>query len=155
MFRLNLQYNKLFFRDNNNEEMEVISPVKRIEFIKQEGNNTAVLFERGFAPVDKLTADNFYQVLVSGKASLLLDTKFEETKDFAYGGTPEISINKVKNYYGATGNSIVKLAKPENIIQLFADKSKEVSDYIKQEKIKVKNQEDLEKVFTFYNTLFK
>ncbi|MEO7529970.1 MAG: hypothetical protein ABIS69_01120 [Sediminibacterium sp.] len=152
-FKLNLQLSKLLLLDENSEEMEVISPIKKIEFIKQEGVNEPVLFERGFSQVNELTTDNFYQVLVSGKAYLLLDTKFAEVKEFAYGGTPEIRIDKVLSYYGAYGGSTIKITKLENVVELMSDKLKEISDYIKQEKIKVKSRSDLEKLFTYYNNL--
>ena len=149
-FRLNLRTSKLFFQNENNEEMEVVSPIKKIEFIPQEGNTSTVIFERGFSPADK-----FYQVLVSGKASLLLDTKFVEGKDFAYGGTAETHIDKETEYYGASGTTTVKLSKTEAILQLMTDKTQEITDYIKKEKIKVKNTDDLVKVFTYYNSIAK
>ncbi|MEO8174038.1 MAG: hypothetical protein ABI581_13180 [Sediminibacterium sp.] len=154
-FKLDLQESKLYFLDSANEEMEVVNPVKKVLFVEQDGNSTPVSFEKGFPPVDKLTENNFYQVVVSGKASLLLDTKFVEVNRIEYpSGAPVKRTDKLLTYYGSAG-STVKLAKTENILELLADKSKEISAYIQKENIKVQRQSDLEKVFTYYNSLFQ
>lgn len=153
-FKLDLQDNKLYFLDSANEEMEVVNPVKKIVFIEQEGNSTAVSFEKGFPRIDKLNENNFYQVLVSGKASLLLDTKFVEVSQIEYpSGLNVKRTDKLLNYYGSVGPTIIRLAKTENITELFSDKSKEIAAFIQRENIKVRKQSDLEKVFTYYNSL--
>ncbi|MES2330886.1 MAG: hypothetical protein V4539_14890 [Bacteroidota bacterium] len=155
-FRLNLQESKLYYLDSVQTEMEVVNPVKKITFIEQEGNNAVVNFEKGFPPVDNLNADNYYQVLVPGKASLLLDTKFIDVDRIEYpSGVPIKRTDKLVNYYGSAGLSTVKLVKTENIVELLADKSKEISTYIQKENIKIKKQSDLVKVFTYYNSLFQ
>jgi hypothetical protein len=155
-FKLDLQAGKLYFLDSASEEMEVVNPVKKILFIEQEGNNAAVSFEKGFPPIDKLNENNFYQVIVPGKALLLLDTKFLEVNRIDYpSGVPIKTTDKLVNYYGSLGAAITKLTKAENIVELMADKSKEITAYIQRENIKVKKQSDLEKVFAYYNSLFQ
>ena len=150
-FKLNLQQNRLFFLDKNGEEMEVSSPVTRVEFA---GNGSPTIFERGFPSVDKLTSDNFYQVLVEGKAVLLTDTKFEEVEYKVYNSaTTAKRIDKLVGFYGATGNKIVRITKAEDVLLLLGDKTQQLSDYFKQENIKIKKQSDLEKVFKYYNSI--
>lgn len=155
-FKLDLQDNKLYFLDSADEEMEVVSPVKKVLFIEQEGNRDAVSFEKGFPPIDKLNENNFYQVLLSGKASLLLDTKFSEVDYIEFpSGHSAKRTDKVLSYYGNVGTVIIRLSKTENITELFPDKSKEIAAFIQRENIKVRKQSDLEKVFTYYNNLVK
>lgn len=150
-FKLNLQQNRLFFLSGNGDEMEVASPVNRIEFTD---NATPAIFERGFPPIDKLGSDNFYQVLVEGKAVLLVDTKFEEVEYKVYNSaTTAKRIDKLVSYYGVTGNKIVRISKPEDVLLLLGDKTQQVSNYFKKENSKVKKQADLEKVFKYYNSL--
>jgi hypothetical protein len=47
-----------------------------------------------------------------------------------------------------------RLNKAEDILLLLGDKTREVSDYIKKENLKIKKQADLEKLFRYYNGLF-
>jgi hypothetical protein len=153
-FKLNLQDNKLYFMDAAGTEMEVGSTVKRIAFTGAGANGTDVVFEKGFPAIDRLTMDNFYQVLIPGKALLLMDTKFAEVeyKEFNSATTARRT-DKLVSYYGVLGNRIVRLSKPEDVLLLLADKTKPVSDFMKQENSKVKKQADLEKIFSYYNGL--
>lgn len=113
-----------------------------------------IFFEKGFPPVDKLTADNYYQVLAGGKASLLLDTKFEEISYKEYNSaTTTKRIDKLNSYYGFFNNTIRRLLKPEDVLLLLQNKTKEISELIKKENLKVKKQADLEKIFTYYNMI--
>lgn len=153
-FKLNLQDSKLFFTDAAGTEMEVGGTVKRIEFTGAGANGTDAVFEKGFPAIDRLTGDNFYQVLISGKAQLLMDTKFVEVeyKEFNSASTARRT-DKLVSYYGVLGNRITKLGKAEDVLLLLADKTKQVSDFMKQENSKVKKQADLEKIFRYYNGL--
>jgi hypothetical protein len=154
-FKLDMQDNRLYFLDSASEEMEVVNPVKKIIFVEQEGNNAAVSFEKGFPPIDKLNENNFYQVIVPGKALLLLDTKFNEVSRIEYpSGISVKTTEKLLNYYGSLGAVMVRITKAENVLELLSDKSKEIAAYMQRENIKVKKQSDLAKVFTYYNSLF-
>jgi hypothetical protein len=68
---------------------------------------------------------------------------------------PVTEVNKLENYYGSNGRTTLRITKPEDIVELMPDKSKEISAYIQQEKIKTRKQSDLIKVFTYYNSLAK
>lgn len=153
--RLNLQDNKLYYSIGPDEEMEVSMPVKQIIFAVQEGNKTLTTFTTGFPPVGKLTKNNFYQELATGKVPLLLDTKFLQTTRVQVPVGPVTETTKLENYYGSNGSVTVKITKPEDLTEIMADKLKEVTDYIQQEKLKLKKQSDLVKLFTYYNGLVK
>ena len=153
-FKLNLQDSKLYFIDAAGTEMEVTGIVKRVEFTGAGANGTDAVFEKGFPSIDRLTANNFYQVLVSGKALLLMDTKFSEVEYKEYNSASTARrTDKLISYYGILGNRITKLNKPEDVLLLLTDKTKQVSDFMKQENSKVKKQGDLEKIFRYYNGL--
>jgi hypothetical protein len=153
-FKLNLQDSKLYFMDAAGTEMEVAGPVKRVEFTGAGASGADAVFEKGFPPVDRLGRDNFYQVIISGKALLLMDTKFAEVeyKEFNSASTARRT-DKLVSYYGVLGNRITRLGKPEDVLLLLADKTQQVSDFMKQENSKVKKQADLEKIFRHYNGL--
>lgn len=152
-YKLILQENRLFYMEADGSDMEVVSPIYRIEFEMPNGSTT--VFEKGFDVVDNLNQNNFYQVLVDGKAKLLLDTKFATETKMVYGTGAVTTTDKLINYYGAFGTKIIKVSKEENILSLMEDKVAEMTAFIKKEKTKFKRQSDLEKLFNYYNQLVK
>ena len=152
-YKLILQENRLFYMEADGSDMEVVSPIYRIEFEMPNGSTT--VFEKGFDVVDNLNQNNFYQVLVDGKAKLLLDTKFATETKMVYGTGAVTTTDKLINYYGAFGTKIIKVSKEENILSLMDDKVAEMTAFIKKEKTKFKRQADLEKLFNYYNQLVK
>ena len=152
-YKLILQENRLFYMEADGSDMEVVSPIYRIEF--EMPNGTTTVFEKGFDVVDNLNQNNFYQVLVDGKAKLLLDTKFATETKMVYGTGAVTTTDKLINYYGAFGTKIIKVSKEENILSLMEDKVAEMTAFIKKEKTKFKRQADLEKLFNYYNQLVK
>jgi len=152
-YKLILQENRLFYMEADGSDMEVVSPIYRIEFEMPNGSTT--VFEKGFDVVDNLNQNNFYQVLVDGKAKLLLDTKFATETKMVYGTGAVTTTDKLINYYGAFGTKIIKVSKEENILSLMVDKVEEINAFIKKEKTKFRKQSDLEKLFNYYNQLVK
>ena len=152
-YKLILQENRLFYMEADGSDMEVVSPIYRIEFEMPNGSTT--VFEKGFDVVDNLNQNNFYQVLVDGKAKLLLDTKFATETKMVYGTGAVTTTDKLINYYDAFGTKIIKVSKEENILSLMVDKVEEITAFIKKEKTKFKRQADLEKLFNYYNQLVK
>lgn len=152
--RLDLLDNKLYYLDNS-VEMEVMNPVQTVIFKMPADNpdESTVVFSKGYPQVDKLDENNYYRVLVSGKASLLLDTKFKEMDRLVMGDGMVRSTDKIVTYYGSIGRKIVRLQKTEDLADLFSDRSKEIKEFTAKENIKVKKQADLQKVFTYYNKL--
>lgn len=152
-YKLLLQDSRLFYLGSDGSDMEVISPIIRVEFDMP--NGTVTVFEKGFQPVGNLTENNFYQVLTDGKAKLLLDTKFVTETKQVYGTGAVTSTDKILNYYGVVGNEIVKLTKPEDALKLMDDKYDAINEFLKKEKIKFKKQSDLQNLFNYYNQLVK
>ncbi|MBA4259770.1 MAG: hypothetical protein C0446_11450 [Chitinophaga sp.] len=152
-YKLLLQDSRLFYLGSDGSDMEVISPIIRVEFDMPNGSVT--VFEKGFQPIDNLTDNNFYQVLVEGKAKLLLDTKFVSETKQVYGTGAVTNTEKLLNYYGVVGNKIVKLTKPEDALKLMDDKYDAINEFLKKEKIKFKKQSDMQSLFNYYNQLVK
>ncbi|PJE45949.1 MAG: hypothetical protein CUR34_14100 [Sediminibacterium sp.] len=152
-YKLLLQDSRLFYLGSDGSDMEVISPIIRVEFDMPNGSVT--VFEKGFQPIDNLTDNNFYQVLVEGKAKLLLDTKFVSETKQVYGTGAVTNTEKLLNYYGVVGNKIVKLTKPEDALKLMDDKYDAINEFLKKEKIKFKKQSELINLFNYFNQLNK
>lgn len=152
-YKLLLQDSRLFYLGSDGSDMEVISPIIRVEFDMPNGSVT--VFEKGFQPIDNLTDNNFYQVLVEGKAKLLLDTKFVSETKQVYGTGAVTNTEKLLNYYGVVGNKIVKLTKSEDALKLMDDKYDAINEFLKKEKIKFKKQSELINLFNYFNQLNK
>ena len=149
--KLDLKNNKVYFLNNQGQEIESGTPIKRILFTDRQ-----TVYENGFPPVNKQDELSYYRVLVSGKASLLLFTKFSESQyQEPRSSFVKTEIVKTTEFFGASANTITRLSKPEDIVRVTIDKTQEITDYIKKEKIKIKNTDDLAKVFTYYNSLVK
>lgn len=148
-YKLLLQENRLFYLEADGSDMEVVSPIYRVEFDMPNGAKT--IFERDFPAVDALDQQNYYQVLSEGKAKLLLDTKFEVEAKQVFGSGTVSSTEKKLTYYGCIGTKIVKLNNVEQVLRLMEDRSADITTFINKEKIKLKKQSDLEKLFNYYN----
>jgi len=152
-YKLLLQDSRLFYLGSDGSDMEVISPIIRVEFDMP--NGTVTVFEKGFQPVGNLNENNFYQVLTEGKAKLLLDTKFVTETKQVYGTGAVTTTDKILNYYGVIDGKILNLSNADQLLTLMADKKEEINAYLKKEKVKFKKQADLEKLFNYYNQLAK
>lgn len=152
-YKLLLQFNRLFYQDPTGADMEVVSPIYKVEFELPNGSIT--VFEKGFDPIEGLDQNNFYQVLSDGKLRLLMDTKFQTETKQVYGTGAVTTTDKLINFYAATGSKLVKITKEEQVLALMADKTTEVNAFIKKERTKFRKQADLEKLFNYYNQLNK
>lgn len=99
---------------------------------------------------------DFFQVLSSGKLSLLKRFTCELTETQATEGLIQVDKNKYlmkSEYYIQLDGEIpqkVKVRKDEYLVFML-DKAKEVKAHIKKNKLKSKKEEDLIKIFSFYN----
>lgn len=147
--KLNLQNNAVYYLDTNGSELEAISKIKRIEFVESK-----VIFENGFPSVENQNAQTYYQLLIKGNASLLQCTKFSEGEYKPYNATVSIKrIDKVFELYGVSSKAISRLTNQDDVFALLSDKTKEVSKFILDKKIKCKKQSDFETIVKYYNTL--
>ena len=152
-YKLLLQFNKLYYQDPTGADMEVVSPIYKVEFELPNGSIT--VFEKGFDPIDDLNQNNFYQVLSDGKLRLLMDTKFQTETKQVYGTGAVTTTDKLINFYAALGTKLVKITKEDQVLALMSDKTAEVNAFIKKERTKFRKQADLEKLFNYYNQLNK
>ncbi|MEO0065017.1 MAG: hypothetical protein RI983_343 [Bacteroidota bacterium] len=152
-YKLLLQFNRLYYQDPAGADMEVVSPIYKVEF--EMPNGTIAVFEKGFDPIDALDQNNFYQIVSDGKLRLLLDTKFATETKQVYGTGAVTTTDKLVNFYAASGTKIFKINKEEQVLSLMSDKAAEVNAFIKKEKTKFRKQSDLEKLFNYYNQLTK
>jgi hypothetical protein len=104
---------------------------------------------------------SYFEVLSEGRCKLLIrhDVKIKNNSGpvtYTWAGDGSDSFVKFKQlfYQQEDGVEVMLLKKTrKNLRKIFADKYAEVELYIKNERINVKNENDLIKVFAYYNNL--
>ena len=118
------------------------------------GNSTFI-----YTKFNRTNSKDFLQVLSSGNSVSLLK-RYE--CNIIKGKPTSGMILATPDKYTVSSDYFVKLpdgtvdkirAKKEDVLEIMVDKSLEINDYVKKNKLKFKNENDLIKVFYYYNSL--
>ena len=146
---------EVLFKTSAGEEMLVANPFQRIE-LQYEGKN--YVFRSGFPAIDKQNDLSVYQVLDSGTAVLLKYTTVQYQDKQAYN-SPNIirTYTKKENQYAwIPSQGLVRIPKKEDEWAVFfGNQQTEMNSFIKQENIKLRKEDDIIKLFQYYNRLLK
>ena len=155
--RLNLVEHEVNFIASNGEEGYIgKGMVSSIAFndTTKEGVNE-YLFQTGFSPIDNQNFIHFYQVLVSGKTSLLKSINKsidERVNELSGEKSKEFAVRE--NLYILSGGSLKRIKKDAGFfINAMADQKDAVNQFINSNKLNFKSEEQLKKLVEFYNTL--
>ncbi len=154
--KLNLQSNRLVYRMSDGEELEPNVPIDYVEFTGCDGSQKTTTFRTGFPPVDKHDITHFYQVLDSGQTQLLKSWNINFMDQTPYGGTGTTrTYEAAPTYYAySSEKGMVALGKgnEKTILTVLSDKSQQVNKYINDQNIRLKKEEDMVKLFNYYNS---
>nr|MBC7613770.1 hypothetical protein [Pseudopedobacter sp.] len=152
-----LKYNvfdeKLYFKNPKKDELlEFVQPLKSFKFNELKG---AGVFSKGFPAIDKFNSETFYDVLFDGKVKLLNKQYKTLLEVRPYNSaTIEKSFVDHNDYYLVKGSKIERIRNSKkDFLDIFSDKSAQIEVFIKNEKIDFKNNDDLVKVFNYYDSL--
>jgi len=101
---------------------------------------------------------SFYEVISKGDKLSLLKQHSTRVQKGQFnptdGSTTPSRLVRMEDYYTSQSGKVDKF-KPSkgSVMDLFADKQSEVKKFIKDEKLSYKNEEDLIRLFDFYNKL--
>ena len=114
------------------------------------------IFQSGYPEIDNLNRNNFYQVLSDGKVTMLKSSlkKINKTKNEMSG---EISsqFDTYEDYYLYIKYEMKRIKKDkEYLLNLLADKRKEMEAYAKDQKLNFKSIDSIKKLVDYYNSLF-
>ena len=152
--KYDLVEDQLLFRNNKTDQpMEFIDQVLEFKLVTDDGISS--LFMKGFKAIDNNTTNSFYQVLCDGGIQLLKRKIKKVIEDRAYSSAVTVkTFNEVESYYIAKANTPIKIKKDKKqILSVLADHAAELENYIQQNKLNVKVDEDLIKLIAYYNTL--
>lgn len=144
-----------------NDQMEFVKNDQIYYMKKEKGRKVRFTTLNTLYKVYEVYGDlEFFLVEVSGNSGSLLvkqSVRFikPEKATSQYTKAKEANFKRRKDeYFLAIQDNVVKIpTKKKSLPGIFGDKSKEIKDYIKKEKIKPSRVKDLKKLVAYYNTL--
>ncbi len=148
--KINLVDGSLLFTDSSNSEFVAVLPIRKITF--EDVLNQSIIT---FIKVKEDTSNTLYQQLDSGKISLLKKIYLTYKDQMGYGTTSVTRIFEQKySYFIYSNTELLPLDRSKaSLLKMLADKGQEVEAFMERENIKLRKEEDLIKVFHFYNSL--
>ena len=158
---MNLMYDQmrdmLIFKAEGEKKQMFMHPVQEFK-LQEEVNNVIVderTFRNGYPLTDGIGPAAFYEVLVDGETQLLKRlTKaiVEEREDNSITKTKQIK--ESVRYYIATDGKLTKINKTKkSMLEALGKNSAELEKYIKENKLNLRNDDDMAKLVAYANTL--
>jgi len=146
---------ELIFKDAKGQELGFAIPVTefKIDYVFN-GLPKSSLFKNGFEPFRGSTQQNYYEILYTGHLKLAKKNvkRIEAYREYNSATITKSIIERVKYYY-YTENKLFEFKRDNNSIkQAFGDYAIPLIAYVQENKLDLKNDEDLIKVFNFYST---
>jgi len=146
--RYNLETQQLEYTENNNV-YAIQDSVQSFTLLDSVGNS------HQFAKVKSGQSEGFYEAVADGNVALL--KQYTVKKEIVEDWFTKKKTNKLVQhsaYFTSKGGTLQKFTpSAKNIAMVLSDKKEKVSAYIKSEQLDIKQDDDLIKVFTYYNTL--
>lgn len=154
---LNLVTQELVFVSANGQ-IASIEPgtVKEISFADTTAQGIIpYLFQTGFPAVDKQTDKNFYQVLIQGKCRLLRSMVKKITeRNNELSGEQSKEFETIANDYLFINGQMKRCRKDKDfVLGILADKQVLLNQFIADNKINCKKEDQLIRLLTYYNSL--
>jgi hypothetical protein len=143
----------LLFRNEKNETNTFAQPVKSFTITSRK-DNSQLSFRNGFTPVKSATENSYYQVLADGKVQLLFRNVKKVRNDKAYNSaTTVLTVEEYPGWFIARDGMPVTIKKSEKaVLEAIGGDSAALEAYIRSNKLNVKNDADLVKLITYYNS---
>lgn len=149
---VNLISKEVFFKGANDEKLAFVQPVVSFVFADTvRGVPEVKLFKK----IDPKLDPDFFVVIAEGKVSLLkkLWKVIWEEKTYNSGTIVKNILDKSAYYVLNDGKLTLIKASKKDILASLPDHKDEVEKYIKTEKISFSSDQDLSKLFVYYNSL--
>lgn len=158
--RFNLETNKIHYLNQDKKEMIADNGVIKRFYLKSFDGTDSIAYSYGcgYPESPGTTVYTFFQEYNSGVASFLrLHSKMIVERKTLATVDPAKQYDEKESYYVYNSNykKLVKWKKGKDfILDMLADKSVEVGDYIRQNRMECKSPDDAIRIIQFYNQLF-
>ncbi len=144
---------RILFKGEQGVEMDFVDLIVSFTLFSDEGKRNF----RRFADITEYQGIPFFEVLNEGEKLILLKKAIRSVMyNKAYGSatTTKSFSQTIKYYLLKNDGSYVRIKKDKGaIMAALADKAAEMDLYLKTNKTDFRKEEDLGKLFTYYNTL--
>jgi hypothetical protein len=154
-----LQYNEaedvLYFQDKNNQTMIFVDQVKGFKIAYTANDKTYEKeFKNGFKNISGASESTFFEVLSDGTAQLLKRTSKAIAESREYNGPVTKRFDETVRYYAIVSGNITPLKKDKrSVLAILNNKQSALEKYIKERNLNLKNDDDLSKLFVYYNSI--
>ncbi len=155
--KLNLVEHEVVFKSTSGEEgfigKGMVSVIVIDDSTKQGIKNYT--FQSGFPKVDNQSNIHFYQVYNNGKAVLLksINKNIEDHLNELSGEKYKEFIVR-ENWYVYIGGEMKRIKKEKDFfVNIFSDQAASINQYFIENKINLKNEDQIIKLIAFYNSL--
>lgn len=151
--KYDLEKDQLYFKDTKSDDLLLFAQAVS-EFSLSKGEQQW-LFRNGYAAVDRNKVTSYYQVLVDGTVQLTKRIVKQAFDERAYNSATTTRSYKEDEYYYLVRNNVPSKIKKDKkqVMALLSDKAAELENYCKEQALNLKNDEDLAKLISYYNSL--
>lgn len=153
--KLNLLEGKLHYRDATGTEMVALTPIKEVIVSDEAGRPMKFVHSTSFKFNDMGSA--WLQELNEGSVRVYKQIKKDVKETKGYGSAvTELSVTDEKRYYLFLNNALLRVKSLRDITDLLSGKwYNELTNYIKQNSLKGRSENDMTRLVDYYNTLAK
>lgn len=147
LLRYNAYEDRMEFKPKSGVELYFDTPEKYKQFI---------IADKKYVYCNEL--HEYFELLQEGKISLLKKESIflnesEPAQPFKDPKPAEFRTKPPVYYISINNGDFVKIKKDKDLLDIISSNKKEVQTYISKNKLKVKNEEDLQKIISYYNQL--
>ncbi len=156
---VNLLYNevedRILLKVQEGEADNFVDRIDAFTIVDKENGSALRKFKSGFLPTKYSSEKTFFEVLIDGKARLLKKNEKVIAENREYSGKIARTVVDNTNYYIALGDNVpVKVkANDQSVAKLLDFQNNQIAQYIKSNKPNLKQEDDLVKLITYYNSL--
>ncbi|MEA2041639.1 MAG: hypothetical protein U9N85_03705 [Bacteroidota bacterium] len=154
-FKYNMKYNQFELKTLEDIKVLPTQDVQSFIWINNSGRKQYFINCSEFA---ESTEKGFYQIISKGTVSLvkytnieLLSPNYNAAMD---AGSKASRYTKENDYYVQIGKTFKKIKpRKRKILRIFNDKSETVEQFAKQNNLRYRDEDDLAKIFNYYNSI--
>lgn len=146
--KLDLVKQELIYLNGQNNEM--IAPAEEISQFDLMIGQKKLIFKTGYQSIEQQTTNSFYQEVLADTVSLLKFSQKEIAQRDEFD--KKKSFIMYEDYYVYYKEAITPLRNKNSLSKVFPEKNKEISSYISDHKVKMKNEEDVINLVKFINS---
>ena len=154
--KINLQENLVIYDAGDGKEMAAITPIEKIVFFNCADPSRNQILLSGFPPVDGHGTNSFYVLLDSGRIMLLkhMGVNYHDVKYYGSNQVTRVFEQKESFYVYQPGKGMTGFVREAGaVLSLLSDQRNAVQTFLTANELKCRKEEDLVKVFRFYNSL--